>query len=108
MEFFAPIFPGEKVLSLISVLKAFQDNLGEIQDLRVQQASLADFARQIEESGNAHPWTPEVITWLSAHQGKRQQAARAEFAIRFASFAAEDNRQRFRALFAPEPSTGSR
>jgi CHAD domain-containing protein len=107
MEFFAPIFPGEEILALISVLKAFQDNLGEVQDLRVQQAFLADFARQIEERRDAHPGTLEAIAWLSAHQGKRQQAACAEFAIRFASFAAEDNRRRFRALFAPEPSSGS-
>jgi len=115
MEFFAPLFSAEEILAsaeeilaLVSVLKTFQDNLGEIQDLRVQQESLAGFANQIEALGNAHPRTLEAIAWLTAHQSGRQQAARAEFAIRFASFAAEDNRQRFRALFAPEPSTGSR
>jgi len=106
MEFFAPIFPGEEVLALVSVLKTFQDNLGEIQDLRVQQESLARFANQIEALGDVHPRTLEAIAWLSAYQGKRQQAARAEFAIRFASFAAEENRQRFRSLFASEPSIG--
>jgi len=101
MEFFAPLFPGEEILALVSVLKTFQDNLGEIQDLRVQQESLAGFANQIDVLGNAHPRTLEAIAWLSAHQGERQQAARGEFAIRFTSFATEDNQEHFRALFAP-------
>jgi hypothetical protein len=73
----------------------------------VQRESLAGFGRQIETLGDVHPRTLEAIAWLSEHQGKRQQVARGEFAIRFASFAAEENQQRFRGLFAPEPWTRS-
>jgi CHAD domain-containing protein len=98
MEFFADLFPQEAILALIGALKRLQDNLGEIQDLRVQQEALAIYAHQIQERGTALPRTQEAITWLSAHQGERQRQAREAFPARFAAFASEDNREAFHAL----------
>jgi CHAD domain-containing protein len=99
MEFFAPLFPEDEILALVAVLKTFQDNLGEIQDLRVQRESLGLFAQRFRESGEAHPQTIEALMWLVDHQGERQRAARAQFALRFESFASADSRQRIATLF---------
>ena len=97
------------ILALVGVLKTFQDNLGEIQDLRVQLDSLGRFARRVQTDNRAHPRTIEAIARLIDHQSQRQQAARADFAARFASFAAADNRERFHTLFGTQPlSTGTR
>jgi len=101
MEFFVPLFPRQEIQALIGVLKKFQDNLGEIQDLRVQQESLTIFAHQLNERGATEPRTCGAIDWLIAHQGETQRQARAAFAVRFASFAAEENRVRFHGLFGP-------
>jgi CHAD domain-containing protein len=107
MEFFVPLFPQQEILPLIGVLKQFQDNLGTIQDLRVQRESLSRFARQIEERGMAQPRTLEAMAWLSDHQGTLQRQAQEEFRARFAAFALEEHRRRFRTLFAPAPHAGS-
>ncbi len=101
MEFFCPLFPQAEILGLIGVLKRFQDNLGEIQDLRVQRESLAIYAHQIGERHTALARTQEAIAWLSDHLGERQQLAREAFQARFAAFALEENRDRFQALFGP-------
>ncbi|MFQ5335858.1 MAG: CHAD domain-containing protein, partial [Flavobacteriales bacterium] len=42
-EFFHDLFPEDKVRELITSLKILQDNLGEFQDLEVQQISLGNF-----------------------------------------------------------------
>lgn len=99
MEFFIPLFPRAEIQALIGELKRFQDNLGEIQDLRVQQESLGIFAHQLKERGTADPPTFEAIDWLVAHQRERQRDARAAFAVRFERFASEENRVRFHSLF---------
>lgn len=103
MEFFTALFPREEILALIGGLKRFQDNLGEIQDLRVQRESLSIFAHQIQERGNALPRTPEAIDWLSNHLGERQRQAREAFQMRFDDFSREENRRGFQSLFAPIP-----
>jgi len=48
-EFFHDLFPQEKSNKLIKSLKILQDNLGEFQDLEVQQISLRKFIKEMEQ-----------------------------------------------------------
>lgn len=48
MEFFRSLFPAEQLALLIKALKRLQDQLGEFQDLSVQQADLRRYARQLQ------------------------------------------------------------
>jgi CHAD domain-containing protein len=47
MEFFASLFPAEIMNTLIDQLKRLQDNLGDFNDLRVQEEYLLNVAKQL-------------------------------------------------------------
>lgn len=101
IEFFASLFPQKKVSLLIRQLKNLQDNLGEFNDLSVQQAYLLSIADQLpfndEKTRRALIATGFLIDKL-AHQ---QQIVKAAFEKTFLNFASATNHKLFRRLFAP-------
>jgi len=98
LEFFASLFPGAEIEVFIKQLKRLQDNLGEYNDLVVQQGELRSFLRRAGEGSAV-----DTITAVGALIGKledRQQAVRHGFPEVFAAFTAPDNRERFTRLVA--------
>lgn len=101
MEFFQSLYPAGDIKSLIRVLKALQDNLGNFQDFEVQVMTLKQFSHQMMEEGAVAPETLMAMGMLVENLERRQQQARKEFAERFGGFAEAENRKHFRGLFAP-------
>jgi len=104
MEFFRSLYPRDRIDQLIKVLKGFQDNLGEYQDLFVQQESLKHFQEEMAAEGGIKPLTQKAMERLVEDLHKRQDQVCQEFAERFAAFSAKKNRTRFAELFSrPAP-----
>jgi len=106
LEFFRDLYDAAAVEPLVRALKKLQDNLGDFNDLRVQQETLREFARRMYEEGAAPADVPladvllamgELVAELRRLQGEE----RRRFGRRFAGFAAPENREAFRRLFGP-------
>jgi CHAD domain-containing protein len=94
MEFFQSLYPANKILELIQVLKGLQDNLGEYNDLHVHAGILEIFIKQSSDT-DANKTCKQVIKLI----GRRQTKTRRRFAERFASFSSAGIQQEFRDLF---------
>lgn len=99
LEIFKSLYPADTIAMLISELKSLQNNLGDVQDLEVQRLALDGFATEMLEEGPVASATVMAMGRLAASLEERQQAAREEFAARFARFARKKNRRAFRRLF---------
>ncbi len=106
LEFFASLFPAAEHEHLIAQLKRLQDNLGEFNDLRVQQefleGQLADVRHLRPAAAGA-----AAIGGLLVHLRTRQRKVRSEFAATFRRFAAEENARIFAANYAPGRTAGA-
>jgi CHAD domain-containing protein len=98
LEFFSPLFPAETVRPMVRTLKSLQDTLGRFQDREVQAVMLRSLGDEIAalEDGAAALMAMGVLVGRL----ERQQAdARAEFAERFAPFAAKERRAAVKETF---------
>ena len=100
IEFFASLYPETVVKPAVQALKRLQDNLGEIQDLRLQTKALRRFARQMISEGKAPAETFIAMGVLVDGFQNRRREARIEFAGVFAGFSARKNVESRKALFA--------
>ena len=100
MEFFAGLFPRKKVKTLIEQLKNLQDNLGDFNDLCVQQEYLLKISAELPANQRQLQKTLVAIGSLVETLDHKKQTVKDEFAITFTNFAAPDNQALFRKLFA--------
>jgi CHAD domain-containing protein len=98
LEFFSSLYARQTIGDFIKQLKRLQDNLGEFNDLSVQQAELKSFLRGMR-SGEAIN-TAAAIGALVAKLEHRQHTVRHRFAATFKKFAGAGNQKRFGQLFA--------
>ena len=82
------------------------DNLGRFQDLAVQAQHLRETAQQMGDEGPVETDTLLAMGVLIGDLFSRQMQARTEFSSIFADFDGQENRARFRELFAPEKKRG--
>ena len=99
LEFFRSLYPPQAVAKLVDALKQLQDNLGDFNDLEVQQASLRGFARGMSDEGLASVESLLAIGCLVEHLSRRQVGERQRFAKCWSCFATRETRRRFRSLF---------
>lgn len=92
LEFFASLYPADVVKPMVSTLKGLQDVLGRFQDREVQADLLRALGDDIAamEGGAAALMAMGVLVERLAEQ---QEQARAQFAQRFAQFAAKPQRK---------------
>jgi CHAD domain-containing protein len=100
LEFFASLFPPKKVARLINQLKRLQDNLGEFNDLSVQQEYLLGIAEELPISDIQTKRALVATGFLVGSLARRQQVVKAGFAKTFTDFAAPANQKLYRQLFA--------
>jgi CHAD domain-containing protein len=96
--FGVPLYPDDVVKPMIKALKALQDVLGRHQDREVQIAmlsSLRDELASVRGGAAALMATGALVSRLQ----EDEQAAREEFAARFAVFAGKDQRKLVKATF---------
>ena len=100
MESFGPLFPKEEFKPLLRPLKHLQDNLGQINDYSVQQASLQAFLQK------GHAWDDAVMLAVAQSVGaliaelhRRQCEERGKIVESFAQFGNPQTQKTFRGLF---------
>ncbi len=99
LEFFASLFSGQQIETLIVHLKKLQDNLGEFNDLSVQQKFLKEHLCRLQ--GRSSMQDEEIVA-LGALIGilyHKQIGIRKNFAATFRRFDAPENQKLFREHF---------
>ena len=97
--FGVPLYLGDVVKPMIKALKALQDVLGRHQDREIQVATLRSLSNEV----SALPGAPAALMAMGVlveRLGEDEQAARDEFAERFAAFASPAERRLVRETFA--------
>ncbi len=97
LEFFSSLFPNSDIVYLIKQLKRLQDNLGDFNDLYMQQTQLRNY---IDRSGVEQGKTMMAVGGLISALYQKQHRVRAEFSDRFAEFSSAKNKALFKRLFA--------
>lgn len=92
LECFGGLFPARERKAFVSQLKALQDNLGEHQDTEVQLAELRAVAHDLHAANAADTDALLTVGRIVDHLERRRQAARDEFAERFAAYDTKPNR----------------
>ncbi|HWH94050.1 MAG TPA: CHAD domain-containing protein [Baekduia sp.] len=98
LEFFTSLYPREVVKPMVKTLKALQDTLGRHHDRAVQIALL----RSLRDELATVPDGPSALLAIGAlidHLDRDQLAARADFADRFAAFAAPGQQKLIKETF---------
>jgi CHAD domain-containing protein len=101
MELFRSLYDPAAIDHLIDLLKQLQDNLGDFNDLSVQQETLRRLAHEMHETDGAPVETYLAMGRLQALLEERHAAERRRFAEVFAQFSADEERRLFRRLFKP-------
>ncbi|MCI0422474.1 MAG: CHAD domain-containing protein, partial [Acidobacteria bacterium] len=92
LEFFHSLYPGDAMEQLLAPLKKLQDNLGEYQDLQVQQEVLLGLRQTMESSHELTQANQHAIDLLVQTLVRRQATVRAEFRARFRGLQRESRR----------------
>jgi CHAD domain-containing protein len=100
MEFFTSLFPRKRMARLIKQLKKLQDNLGEFNDLSVQQEYLMHMAEEMPIDDPRSRKALVATGYLVENLGNKQTAVKTKFANTFTEFASPVNQKLFRRLFA--------
>lgn len=107
LEFFRSLYDEHEVAALIKALKRLQDNLGDFNDLEIQQDSLQRFAHDMFQEGLATGETLLALGRLVDRLETRQEAVRQRFQQELSKFASKKNRARFRALFKQQTTVAA-
>jgi CHAD domain-containing protein len=106
MEFFASLFPPETINGSIEQLKRLQDNLGDFNDLRVQEKYLLTVAKVLPLRRGESEKVFLAIGSLVGALGRDRKIVKEAFAETFADFAAPANKELFHTLFSAQTSRG--
>lgn len=90
LEFFNSLFSQEKIQYLVRKLKLLQDNLGDYNDLVIQQKRLIDSAREITPRTRGGKNTVLALGILIGKLNEKQQIIKKEFAKSFSGYAAQE------------------
>lgn len=99
LEFFSSLFPAREIRLIVERLKSLQDNLGEFNDLSVQQADLRNHLQALSAT-STHQETFAAIGGLIGCLHREQKAVRAAFSKTFNAFNRAEVAATFRRLFA--------
>lgn len=100
LEFFRSLYDPGELEPLVDVLKKLQDNLGELNDLRVHREALRPFAEQMAATDSPPTRTLLTIGRLEERMKARQSRIRSRFSKRFSDFASRQTRERIERMLA--------
>ncbi len=106
MEFFASLFPPETINGSIEQLKRLQDNLGDFNDLRVQEKYLLSVAKLLPLRRGESERVFLAIGSLIGALGRDRKIVKEAFAETFSDFAAPANKELFHTLFSAQTARG--
>jgi CHAD domain-containing protein len=99
LEFFASVFPTEDVARFVKQLKKLQDNLGDYNDLHVQQSNLTKYLASIEPQSPDAILKAASIGGLISRLNQQQREVCDSFARTFQGFSQPGNVVLFKKLF---------
>lgn len=99
LEFFASLFPEKQMNYLVKQLKQLQENLGDFNDLCVQQATLHDYLANQVQTNHSFVNIAAAIGGLITNLNMAQQGVRAVFNTKFKQFDQHKNRDLLQKLF---------
>jgi len=99
MEFFSSLFPRKKINVLIVQLKKLQDNLGDFNDLCVQEEYLLKIIKELPATHRQLKTTLVAIGSLVGTLGRERQMVKDAFAKTFTDFSSPGNKELFQELF---------
>ena len=99
LEFFSSLYPEEDIRILVKHLKKLQDNLGDFNDLSVQQVSLKEFAGGLDQKNDEDRETIVSSGGLISLLFQRQKEIRSQFSEKFREFSDEETSDMFHKLF---------
>jgi CHAD domain-containing protein len=99
MEFFSSLFARKKINVLIAQLKKLQDNLGDFNDLCVQEEYLLNVTTELPATHPQLKKTLVAIGSLVSALGRQRQMVKDAFAETFTDFASPENKKLFQELF---------
>ena len=100
LEFFASLYDEDIMRQLIRQLKLLQNNLGDFNDLSVQQEMLAHFLSTIKPGTIRSREMAAAIGGLMTDLAKQHKEVRAHFEETFAHFSRKKNLKLYQTLFA--------
>jgi CHAD domain-containing protein len=106
MEFFSSLFARKKINVLIAQLKKLQDNLGDYNDLCVQEEYLLNITKELPATQRQLKKTLVAIGSLVGTLGRERQIVKNAFAETFTEFASQGNKRLFKELFASKSQPG--
>lgn len=99
LEFFASLFPKKEIKHAIKQLKRLQDNLGDFNDLSVQQDMLYQYLRELRPGSRKNFELATSIGGLVTNLYHEQCLVRKDFLSTFSRFSSRKNVALFKKLF---------
>ncbi len=99
LEFFNSLFPRDEMASLIKQFKKLQDNLGDFNDLSIQQNTLKNYLNGINSTGKNVSKNSAAIGGLMSILFQEQQLIRESFSRIFTGFNCDSTHRLFKRLF---------
>ena len=100
LEFFQSLFPAQEVSVSIKQLKLLQTNLGDFNDLCVQEEYLGHVVEELPLAGSEDKHLFLAIGYLINTLHQERERVKAEFTETFAGFTTPANKGLFKKLFA--------
>ncbi len=99
LEFFAPLYNKQQMKTLTRQLKRLQNNLGDFNDLSVQQEMLADYLSTINPRTRKSRELAAAIGGLMTDLAQQHHQVRTHFEKTFSRFSRPDTLTLYRKLF---------
>ncbi len=99
LEFFSSLFPRKDMNRVIKQLKRLQNNLGDFNDLSVQQDMLRNYRISLRPGSRKNQDLAAALGGLSTNLYHQQKRVREQFGSRFGEFSAPGNAGLYNELF---------
>ena len=99
MEFFKSLFPKEEIETAIKHLKTLQNNLGDFNDLSVQQEMLRNTLEKLKPGSKKNQEMAAALGGLMTSLAHEQKNIRKAFEETFSAFSRPDNVDLYKRLF---------
>ena len=100
IEFFRELYPGKKIKTEIKQLKAVQDQLGEFQDLCVQEGIMNDFIQALDSDIWSPASTRQLMDKLLDKSIKKKKALHKKIPRVFSKYSSKDYQSKCKKLFS--------
>ena len=100
LEFFASLYPVDEIRRIIKQLRRLQSNLGDFNDLSVQQEMLRQYLASVRPGLRRNQEMAASLGGLLTNLHHEHRRVRNDFAKRFQAFSRPENGALYRKLFA--------